>query len=216
MPNQVIGVLAHETGHIAGGHLSRLREELRLATTASIIGLILGAGAMVAASRSGSGSAGNAGMAALSAPQAMIQNSLLGLCALAGRRRRPRRRAVPQRHRAVLQGHVRHLQAARRPDPLRIARRRSLHAVASAAGRARAGAGRPGQAEPALGQEGLAGAAGAARPRARQALRLPRSARRRRAPLSDQRPTASPRSMRAPLRRIASAIRKARCSRSTP
>ena len=36
-PNQVIGVLAHETGHIAGGHLSRLREELRLATTASII-----------------------------------------------------------------------------------------------------------------------------------------------------------------------------------
>ncbi len=27
-PNQVIGVLAHETGHIAGGHLSRLREQL--------------------------------------------------------------------------------------------------------------------------------------------------------------------------------------------
>ena len=76
-PNQVIGVLAHETGHIAGGHLSRLREELRLATTASIIGLILGAGAMVAASRSGSGSAGNAGMAALSAPQAVIQSTLL-------------------------------------------------------------------------------------------------------------------------------------------
>jgi predicted Zn-dependent protease len=76
-PNQVIGVLAHETGHIAGGHLSRLREELRLATTASIIGLILGAGAMVAASRSGSANTGNAGMAALSAPQAVIQNSLL-------------------------------------------------------------------------------------------------------------------------------------------
>lgn len=76
-PNEVIGVLAHETGHIAGGHLSRLREELRLATTASIIGLVLGAGAMVAASRSGSGSAGQAGMAALTAPQAAIQNTLL-------------------------------------------------------------------------------------------------------------------------------------------
>ena len=25
-PNQIIGVLAHETGHIAGGHLARLRE----------------------------------------------------------------------------------------------------------------------------------------------------------------------------------------------
>jgi predicted Zn-dependent protease len=76
-PNQVIGVLAHETGHIAGGHLSRLREELRLATTASIIAMILGGAAMVAASRSGSSSTGNAGMAALSAPQQVIQNSLL-------------------------------------------------------------------------------------------------------------------------------------------
>ena len=28
MPNEVIGVLAHETGHIAGGHLSRLRQQL--------------------------------------------------------------------------------------------------------------------------------------------------------------------------------------------
>ena len=27
-PNQVIGVLAHESGHIAGGHLARLREQL--------------------------------------------------------------------------------------------------------------------------------------------------------------------------------------------
>ena len=27
-PNQIIGVLAHETGHIAGGHLARIREQL--------------------------------------------------------------------------------------------------------------------------------------------------------------------------------------------
>src|SRR5436190_10731939 len=27
-PNQIIGVLAHETGHIAGGHLAKLREQL--------------------------------------------------------------------------------------------------------------------------------------------------------------------------------------------
>ena len=76
-PNQVIGVLAHETGHIAGGHLSRLREELRVATTASIIAMILGGAAMIAASRSGSANTGQVGMAALSAPQAAIQNSLL-------------------------------------------------------------------------------------------------------------------------------------------
>ena len=33
VPNQIIGVLAHETGHIAGGHLSRLREQLAQAQT---------------------------------------------------------------------------------------------------------------------------------------------------------------------------------------
>ena len=53
-PNQIIGVLAHETGHIAGGHLSRMREQLAAATTQSIIAMMLGVGAMVAAARSGS------------------------------------------------------------------------------------------------------------------------------------------------------------------
>jgi predicted Zn-dependent protease len=76
-PNQVIGVLAHETGHIAGGHLARLREQVAAANTQAIIGMLLGVGAMVAASKSGNASAGQAGMAAISAPQAMIQNSLL-------------------------------------------------------------------------------------------------------------------------------------------
>src|SRR5687767_15009565 len=52
-PNQIIGVLAHETGHIAGGHLSRLREQLARAQTQSIIAMLLGLGAMVAAGRSG-------------------------------------------------------------------------------------------------------------------------------------------------------------------
>jgi len=27
-PNQLIGVLAHETGHLAGGHLAKMREQL--------------------------------------------------------------------------------------------------------------------------------------------------------------------------------------------
>jgi predicted Zn-dependent protease len=76
-PNEVIGVLAHETGHIAGGHLSRLREEMAHASTQSIIALLLGVGAMVAASRSGGYSSGNAAAAAIQAPQAMIQSSLL-------------------------------------------------------------------------------------------------------------------------------------------
>src|SRR5215813_12327304 len=32
-PNQLIGVLAHETGHLAGGHLARIREQLAQAQT---------------------------------------------------------------------------------------------------------------------------------------------------------------------------------------
>src|SRR6476620_3288811 len=47
-PNEIIGVLAHETGHLAGGHLARLREQLAHAQTASIIALLLGIGAVAA------------------------------------------------------------------------------------------------------------------------------------------------------------------------
>ncbi|MBT4907741.1 MAG: M48 family metalloprotease, partial [Rhodospirillaceae bacterium] len=36
-PEEVIGVIAHETGHIAGGHLARFQDELRNAETKSII-----------------------------------------------------------------------------------------------------------------------------------------------------------------------------------
>jgi predicted Zn-dependent protease len=76
-PNEVIGVFAHETGHLAGGHLMRLREKLATAQTASIIGLLAGVGAMVAGARSGGGSGGNIGAAAIMAPQSAIMHSLL-------------------------------------------------------------------------------------------------------------------------------------------
>src|SRR5947207_6126295 len=76
-PNQIIGVLAHETGHIAGGHLARLREQLSAASTQSIIALILGVGAMVAAGRSGNAGMSQAGAAAIAGPTSVIQNTLL-------------------------------------------------------------------------------------------------------------------------------------------
>jgi predicted Zn-dependent protease len=75
VPNEVIGVLAHETGHMAGGHLSRLRQQLANAQAASIIAMILGIGGAVAASRSG-GAAGNPA-AAILGPQESIRRSLL-------------------------------------------------------------------------------------------------------------------------------------------
>jgi predicted Zn-dependent protease len=46
-PRQIIGVIAHETGHIAGGHLARSQEALRNASTAAIVAFVLGAAAMV-------------------------------------------------------------------------------------------------------------------------------------------------------------------------
>jgi predicted Zn-dependent protease len=54
-PNQVIGVMAHETGHIAGGHLVRIQEELRNATIESILAMIAGIGAGVATGNAGVG-----------------------------------------------------------------------------------------------------------------------------------------------------------------
>ena len=42
-PNQVIGVIAHETGHIAGGHLVRAEEAIENATIEMIIGALVGA-----------------------------------------------------------------------------------------------------------------------------------------------------------------------------
>jgi len=75
-PNQIIGVLAHETGHIAGGHLSKLRGELANAQTAAILAMLLGLGA-VAASAASRGNVGGNPMAAIVGPQTMIMRSLL-------------------------------------------------------------------------------------------------------------------------------------------
>ena len=75
-PNQLIGVLAHETGHLAGGHLSKLRSQLAQAQTQMIVAMLLGVGAMVAGGGRNSGST-NAGLAAIAGPQEMIRRNLL-------------------------------------------------------------------------------------------------------------------------------------------
>src|SRR5256714_12676579 len=76
-PNEIIGVFAHETGHIAGGHLARMREEIARAETSAIIAMLLGVGAMVAGARAGSSGIGQVGAAAISAPQSVAFRSLL-------------------------------------------------------------------------------------------------------------------------------------------
>ncbi len=69
-PNEVIGVIAHETGHIAGRHLVRLRAAAANAQIIAVIGMLLGAGAAAAGAASGSARAASGGAAAaLSAPE---------------------------------------------------------------------------------------------------------------------------------------------------
>jgi predicted Zn-dependent protease len=78
-PNQIIGVLSHETGHLAGGHLAKLREQVSVAQTQMVIAMLLGVGAIAAGAKGGNGNGGlaNAGAAAISGPQEMIRRTLI-------------------------------------------------------------------------------------------------------------------------------------------
>src|ERR1700722_15035573 len=76
-PNQALGVFSHETGHIVGGHLSKMRQELANAQTAAIIAMLLGIGAVAAGAHSNNSDMANIGGAIISGPQAYLQNTLL-------------------------------------------------------------------------------------------------------------------------------------------
>jgi predicted Zn-dependent protease len=56
-PNQLIGVLAHETGHIAGGHLYKGAEAMHNASIEEILAMVAGVAATVAGRGSGGGAA---------------------------------------------------------------------------------------------------------------------------------------------------------------
>jgi predicted Zn-dependent protease len=77
-PNQIIGVLAHETGHISGGHLARLRTQIASAQTASIVAMLLAMGAGVAGAATNTPGVSQALPGLMMGPQEMIRRSLLG------------------------------------------------------------------------------------------------------------------------------------------
>ena len=60
-PNEIIGVIAHEAGHIAGGHLFRLREQLDRARTMAVLTSLIGMGAVAAAAATGESGLAQAG-----------------------------------------------------------------------------------------------------------------------------------------------------------
>ncbi len=66
-PNQLIGIIAHEAGHIAGGDMAALRERIRRDQTKIILMRILGIGAAIA----------GAGGAAVAAGDELVMRSLL-------------------------------------------------------------------------------------------------------------------------------------------
>jgi predicted Zn-dependent protease len=63
-PNQIIGVIAHESGHITGGHLARLRNQISKAKSAALMLQLLGLAAMAAGAVAGAGEIGQLGMGA--------------------------------------------------------------------------------------------------------------------------------------------------------
>ena len=76
-PNEIIGVLAHETGHIAGGHLARLGIALDRASATAIVGMLMGAAAMVGGAASGNANAAQAGSGIMIGSQSLAQRSML-------------------------------------------------------------------------------------------------------------------------------------------
>ncbi|MGA9763739.1 MAG: M48 family metalloprotease, partial [Rhodomicrobium sp.] len=76
-PNQLIGVIAHETGHIRGGHNARLRDLMEKMQTAALLLQVLSVGAMVGGAVSGSADTAQAGTAMMFGGQQVITRSIL-------------------------------------------------------------------------------------------------------------------------------------------
>jgi predicted Zn-dependent protease len=80
-PNEVIGVLAHEAGHIAGGHMAALRARIAKDQTRALLFQILGLGAMIGGAVAGGDSGkeiGSAGQGVMMGGNELIMRSLLG------------------------------------------------------------------------------------------------------------------------------------------
>lgn len=77
-PNEIIGVIAHEAGHIAGGHQDRLREQIARAQTMAVISSLLGVGAMVAGAATDTGGLASAGAGLMAGGTEAARRGLLG------------------------------------------------------------------------------------------------------------------------------------------
>lgn len=76
-PNEIIGVLAHEIGHLAGGHQDRLRQQIDRAQAIAVVTTALGIGAVIAGGSSGNRAAANAGAGVLAGGPELARRGLL-------------------------------------------------------------------------------------------------------------------------------------------
>ena len=72
-PGEVAAVMAHELGHISGGHLVRGREAMESASYGSILGVLLGLGAAIGTGEAGAAAAIGTGGTSM-AQRAMLRN----------------------------------------------------------------------------------------------------------------------------------------------
>lgn len=75
-PNQLIGVMAHEAGHIAGGHLARLRAHAAKAQTLDLMLKILGGALLIAGGAGGGQDLGKAGQGIFAGSSYQTQRSI--------------------------------------------------------------------------------------------------------------------------------------------
>jgi predicted Zn-dependent protease len=76
-PGELIGVLAHETAHVAHGDLGRLKEQIRIARNAALIASLVGLGAAAAGAATGVGGLAQAGAGVMYGTPAIARRSVL-------------------------------------------------------------------------------------------------------------------------------------------
>lgn len=76
-PGQIIGVLAHEIGHISGGHLARSGEAIRGAQNTGLFATLLGIGLIALGAATGNSAGAQAGGAVIASGQVAGQRTFL-------------------------------------------------------------------------------------------------------------------------------------------
>lgn len=76
-PNEVIGVLAHESGHIAGGHLARMGLQMERQSNLAILSMLLGAATIVGGAVAGSPQGAQVGQGVMMGGQGLAERNML-------------------------------------------------------------------------------------------------------------------------------------------